>query len=112
MTARKNNSKRIALLRASVATAVLFAVASPALAGGVNVGIGGHTIVSTGGGGGGALGGLGGAVGGLGGSVTSGVGNVTSGGFSGVSSSSNTEKFPLRMPSAYICARRRYMISS
>lgn len=54
MAGRENNRQLIALLRASVATAVLIAVAAPGSAGGISVSIGGHPTCSNGGGAGAA----------------------------------------------------------
>jgi hypothetical protein len=74
-----HNTFRSALL-AGVACGALSLAAIPALAGSVNVSVGGHSIVSTSGGGlGGVGGGLSGGVGGIGGGLSSGVGGEVGG---------------------------------
>src|SRR6185503_20069403 len=80
MPTNARNSKRVAILYASVASAILMSFANPVMAGGVSVSVGGHSVVSVPGGGG--AGGIGGAAGGLGGSLGSGLG----GGVGGISS--------------------------
>ena len=74
-----NNRKTIKqILLAGVAAGALTVLAGSAFAGGVNVSVGGHSIVSTGALGG-SLGSAGGTVGGVVGGVSGGVGGVTSG---------------------------------
>src|SRR5512141_1705217 len=87
MSKQKAKSNFRAVLQAGVASAVLIAFAIPASAGGVNVSVGGHSVVSIPGGGG--AGGVGGAVGGLGGGLSSGLGSVTGGISSGLGGASD-----------------------
>ncbi len=90
----RNCRTYLATLYAGVASTALIVAAGPAFAGGVNVTVGGHTIVSIGGGGGlgGVGGGIGGAVGGAVGSVGGSVGGVSSG-LGGISSGGSTGFF-------------------
>jgi len=87
MPTNARNSKRVAILYASVASAILISFANPVMAGGVSVSVGGHSVVSVPGGG---AGGVGGAVGGIGGSLSSGLGDGVGGISSGLGGASDS----------------------